>query len=82
MPDGQEELASIEAEQTLLRRLIAIRQEIETLATTEPITGGWSAQGRVMAVRSAVSHIVAQAYALAETYNRALSDGVKLRKVK
>ena len=73
----------IEEQRAVLNRLIHIKHEMEALSDVDPSPAleGWSPEGHVMAVRSAISQIVAAAHAMAERHNAALAEISQLRVV-
>jgi hypothetical protein len=73
----------IEEQRAVLNRLIHVKHEMESLSAVDPSPAleGWSPEGHVMAVRSAISQIVAAAHAMAERHNAALDQVTRLRVV-
>ena len=55
---------------------------LQALAADTPAVDGWAPALQQKAVRSAVSHIVAHAYAIAESYNHATEETQKIRRIK
>jgi hypothetical protein len=74
------EAADLRAQQVYLNRLIAVRNELADLRDAPVVAGAWWPEGHAAAVRSAVSQIVADAYAIVEA-NNARGDQ-RIRKVK
>jgi hypothetical protein len=71
---------SLDRQHRHLQRIISIRRELERFAQEEPVVDGWTPDGHIAAIRSAISQIVTTAYAIAERHTQAL-DGAKTLRV-
>jgi anti-sigma regulatory factor (Ser/Thr protein kinase) len=71
--------AGLKAQDEYLKRIIAIKKSLADLYDLGPAVEGWSPEGQVAAVRSAISQIMSCAVAIAQQHDIALVEGRRLR---
>jgi hypothetical protein len=72
---------ALREERYVLGRLALVKRELAQLLARPLVEATFWPEAQVPAIRSAVSQIVASAYALAERYNRELGDQPRIRSI-